>query len=204
MNNAFFIIDLLGTFVFALSGALIGVKQNFDIFGIFVLAFITAIGGGILRDICISATPPAGLISGEYLICTIVAVFLVFFFQNVITSLEKLSNFFDAAGLGFFAAFGANKTYQYTHNIQLSIILGCISAIGGGIIRDLLSNRKPIVFNQELYASAALIGASIEVLGSSGVINNQISMVLAVIVTITIRMFALKYNIKLPSTKSSE
>ncbi|WP_216936794.1 MULTISPECIES: trimeric intracellular cation channel family protein [unclassified Acinetobacter] len=202
MVNILPIIDLLGTFVFALSGALIGVKQKFDVFGVFCLAFITAIGGGIIRDICISATPPAGLLSIKYLIAIILAVIFVAFLQKLVLSLERLSNLFDALGLGFFAAFGVNKTYQYTHNIQLSIILGCISAVGGGVLRDILANRKPVVFNQELYASAAFVGACVEILGSTGHMNGHISIILAIIVTTFIRLLAIIYNIKLPSIRS--
>jgi uncharacterized membrane protein YeiH len=196
-------IDILGTFVFALSGAIVGVKRNFDIFGVFVLALITATGGGIIRDLCISATPPAGLISKDYLIAVIIAVLCVSFFQKIILSFEKPSLFFDAIGLGFFASFGANKTYLHTGDIQLSILLGCVSAVGGGCIRDILSGKTPTIFTTEIYASAALVGASIELLGSTGTIPQVISIWLSIFVCTLIRMLSLKYNIKLPSIKNT-
>lgn len=106
MNYILHCIDLLGTFVFALSGATLGVKKQFDILGIFVIAMVTAIGGGVIRDICISATPPAGLVSGEYLVAVMLAVVCVCFFQTIILSFNRSSLFFDAVGLGFFSSFG--------------------------------------------------------------------------------------------------
>ena len=132
MLNIFHYLDLIGTFAFALSGATAGVKEDFDIFGVFVLTAVTAIGGGVIRDICIAALPPAGLINLSYLLVIIAALICVAFFQRLILSFEKAVLFFDALGLGFFAAFGANKTWQHTHNIELSVLLGCISAVGGG------------------------------------------------------------------------
>lgn len=204
MNFVLHIIDVFGTFVFALSGAIIGVKEHYDIFGVFVIALVTAVGGGIIRDICISAMPPAGLVTIDYLAGVLIAILIVAFFQKIILSYEKAVNFFDAIGLGFFSAFGANKAYLYTGNIQISIMLGCASAIGGGLLRDILTNRKPIVFNQELYASAAITGSSIELLGSTSIINSKLSIWLAILTATTIRMLAIKYNITLPSIKQRQ
>lgn len=201
MNALLHFIDIFGTFIFALSGAVVGVKNNYDIFGVFSISLITAVGGGVIRDICISATPPFGLINVEYLTGVFVAIAIVSFFQNLILSFSKPSNFFDAIGLGFFAAFGANKTYQHTGSIELSILLGCASAVGGGVLRDVLTGRKPILFTQELYAVAAIVGASIELLGSTGLISNKLSIWLSIIVATTIRMLAIKYKITLPSIK---
>ncbi|SDZ01050.1 trimeric intracellular cation channel family protein [Nitrosomonas sp. Nm33] len=195
-------IDLFGTFIFALSGAVIGVKKNYDVFGVFVISLVTAVGGGVIRDICISATPPAGLITIEYLIGVFLAIIIVSFFQKLILSFQKPSTFFDAIGLGFFAAFGANKTYQYTGSIQLSVILGCASAVGGGVFRDILTGKSPSIFTQDLYASAAIIGSLIEIMGSTGVIDNRISIWVSILTTTTIRMLAIKYKIKLPSIKN--
>lgn len=202
MNYLLHFIDVFGTFIFSLSGAVIGVKQHFDIFGVFVIALVTAVGGGVIRDICLSDTPPAGLINIDYIIGICAAIVIVSFFQKVILSFQKPAVFFDALGLGFFAAFGANKTYQHSGSIQLAIILGCVSAIGGGIMRDVLTDRKPMIFTQELYASAAIVGACIELLGSTGTIDGRLSIWLSILVTITIRLLALRFSLKLPSIKS--
>ncbi|MDV6345850.1 trimeric intracellular cation channel family protein [Nitrosomonas sp. Is37] len=202
MDSLLHFIDVFGTFIFALSGAVVGVKKNYDVFGVFVISLVTAVGGGVIRDICISSIPPAGLITIEYLIGVFLAIIIVSFFQKLILSFQKPSTFFDAIGLGFFAAFGANKTYQYTGSIQLSIILGCASAVGGGVFRDILTGKSPSIFTEDLYASAAIIGSLIELMGATGVIDNRISIWASILTTTTIRMLAIKYKIKLPSIKN--
>ncbi|EBQ9782887.1 trimeric intracellular cation channel family protein [Salmonella enterica] len=202
MSAVLHFIDIFGTFVFALSGAVAGVKKGFDVFGVFVIAVVTAIGGGVLRDICLSATPPAGLTSGEYFLAIALAVLCVSFFQKVILMFSKPATFFDAIGLGFFAAFGASKTWHMTGSFQLSVILGCVSAVGGGCMRDVLLGKSPLIFKTEIYASAAIVGAVIEVLGVSGKISPVLSLWLAIITCTTMRMLAIKYGIRAPSIKN--
>ncbi|MBI6152205.1 trimeric intracellular cation channel family protein [Serratia surfactantfaciens] len=196
--DIFHLIDIIGTFVFALSGAIIGVKKNFDIFGVFVISYVTAIGGGVMRDVCITNDVPVGLISNEYFVDVCLAVFSILFLKKIVLSFEKSSLFFDAIGLGFFASFGAHKSYMLTGNIHLSIIMGCTTAIGGGIIRDILTGKQPTIFTQELYASPAILGAGIQLLGSTGLMNIHVSGWLAIISCTLLRMLAIKYNIKLP------
>lgn len=191
------LIDVFGTFVFALSGATVGVRHRFDLFGVFVLAFVTAVGGGCIRDLCLGATPPAGLINVEYVLCVIAAIMLIGFFQKIVFSFEKPALFFDALGLGFFAAFGANKAYMLTHEVIFSMLMGCVSAVGGGCLRDILTGRSPIILTKEIYASAALIGAGIQILGSAGFMPAQYSIWLAIGSCTAIRMLSLKYNITL-------
>lgn len=190
-------IDICGTFVFALSGATVGVRHRFDIFGVFVLAFVTAVGGGCMRDLCLGATPPSGLINIEYLLCVVVAIMLISFFQKIVFSFEKPTLFFDALGMGFFAAFGANKAYLATHHVFFSMLMGCVSAVGGGCLRDILTGRSPVIFTKEIYGSAALIGAGIQLLGSAELIPSQYSIWLAIGSCTAIRMLSLKYNITL-------
>lgn len=192
-------IDVMGTFIFALSGVSAGIRRGYDLFGIFVLTFITACGGGILRDLCIGATPPAGLVNKEYLLAIFVAFFVGIFCQKMIMKMQKPTLWLDAIGLGFFAAFGANKTYQLTGSIQLALILGCVSAVGGGVLRDLLAGRSPVIFSKEIYALAALIGAAIALLGAVGFLPQSLSMWLAIIVCALVRMISMYFNINLPS-----
>ncbi|MBK0002082.1 trimeric intracellular cation channel family protein [Erwinia sp. S38] len=201
MLNIFHTIDLIGTFAFALSGATAGVREDFDIFGVFVLTAVTAIGGGVMRDICIGTLPPAGLVSLSYLLVIVAAVICVAFFQRLILSFERATLFFDALGLGFFAAFGANKTWQHTQNVELSILLGCVSAVGGGCLRDLMIGKPPTIFSQDIYASAALIGAAIEINGSAGWVPHIYSTWAAIIICTLLRLVASKYKIGLPSIK---
>lgn len=197
-------IDIIGTFVFALSGTAAGIRRGFDVFGIFVLAMITACGGGVLRDVCIGSIPPAGLVTHDYLIAVIVAVLIGFFFHRAIVKMEKPTLWLDAVGLGFFAAFGAEKTYHFTQNIQLSIILGCVTAVGGGCMRDVLAARSPVIFSREIYASAAIVGAGVALLGPTGIINQQYSIWLAIGSCMAIRLISMHYKINLPSLRKKK
>ncbi|MTD26460.1 trimeric intracellular cation channel family protein [Erwinia sorbitola] len=201
MLNVFHIVDLVGTLAFALSGATAGVREDYDIFGVFVLTAATAVGGGVIRDICIASLPPAGLVSSAYLLIIIAAMICVAFFQRLILSFEKATLFFDALGLGFFAAYGANKTWEHTQNIELSLLLGCISAVGGGSLRDLLTGKPPAIFSQDIYASAALVGAAIQLTGSAGIIPQFWSAWCAIIGCTLLRLISLRYKIGLPSIK---
>lgn len=157
--------DLLGIFVFAISGALLGVRRSFDVFGVLVLALTAALGGGFLRDVLIGATPPAALVHWEYLVVPVVAGFLTFFFHGPFGRAERVVNVFDALGLGLFCVTGALKAASYGLNPLASALLGMVTAIGGGMMRDLLANRPPAVFTTQLYATPALAGAAVAVVG---------------------------------------
>lgn len=197
-------IDLMGTFVFAVSGALAAINRQLDIFGVFVIAFITACGGGVLRDLCIGALPPAGLINIEYLTLITLAVGLSAFFQRALLKLAQPTLFFDAIGLGFFAAFGVHKVYQHSGDAELAVLLGVITAIGGGIIRDVLLGRVPVVLTKEIYASAAILGAGIQLLGEFGWLPASISPWIAIAACTTIRMLSLRFQWNLPPIKQEE
>lgn len=194
----FLSIDLIGTFVFALSGAATGIRRHFDIFGIFVLAAVTGIGGGVLRDICIGATPPPGLTDPLYMLVILLAVAASICFRKTINRFELPSLYLDAVGLGFFAAFGANKTYVLTGNWQLAILMGCVSAAGGGCIRDIFSGSSPHIFSREIYATAAIAGAGIELLGTTGIIHPAYSTWVAIVTCSAMRILALHFKIHLP------
>lgn len=164
-DNLLLIIDYLGTFAFAISGAVAAQQKRMDVFGIFVAAFTTACAGGVMRDVCIGALPPAGLSQLPYLIVTLAAVIFTLLMLKLIDKLLYPVLFFDAIGLSFFAVFGAHKAYLYTNNIEIAILMGITSAVGGGVLRDILLNRVPIILHKEIYATAALLAASIQVLG---------------------------------------
>lgn len=150
---------MIGTFAFALSGALAAHQKRLDLFGIITLAYVTACGGGIIRDLCIGAHPPAGLADWRYLALSVIAAGMVIATKEVVQKLSHPVLLFDAVGLGFFAVFGAHKTLAYGHSIEAAILLGMISAIGGGALRDLFLNRTPVILQKEIYASAALVAA---------------------------------------------
>ncbi|GAB2907564.1 trimeric intracellular cation channel family protein [Paralcaligenes sp. KSB-10] len=152
-------LDLIGTFAFAISGAVAAHQKKLDLFGIITLAYTAACGGGIIRDVCIGALPPAGLSDWRYLALSVVAAGVVIGCGQLVQKLSHPVLLFDAVGLGFFAVFGAHKTLAYGHSMEAAVILGMISAVGGGALRDLFLNRTPIILQKEIYASAALIAA---------------------------------------------
>ncbi|MCC8190154.1 MAG: trimeric intracellular cation channel family protein [Planctomycetes bacterium] len=191
-------IDLIGTFVFALSGASAGMQRGFDIFGVLALSAVTATGGGILRDVSIGALPPVGMSDPKYLAVTLLAVFCASLFPKVFRTTRKTTLYLDAIGLGFFAAFGANKSWMVTGNAEVSILLGCLSGVGGGIMRDLLTGKVPGIFSREIYAVPALLGAGIQVLGSASIINPGFSMWTAILSCSLIRVLSLHHNLHLP------
>jgi uncharacterized membrane protein YeiH len=166
-------LDLLGIFVFALSGGVVAVRKELDIFGVLVLAGTTGLGGGFLRDVLIDATPPAALEDWRYLMVPVVAGLVTFFFHPTLARrrAERVITFFDAAGLGLFCVTGALKSLEYGLGPVPSALMGMVTGIGGGIARDLLAGRVPAVFDSELYATPALAGATWAVLADGASLN---------------------------------
>jgi uncharacterized membrane protein YeiH len=191
-------LDLIGTFAFAISGAVAAHQKKLDLFGILTLAFTTACGGGIIRDVCIGALPPTGLSDWRYLALSIAAAGLVIGAGPLIKRLSHPVLLFDAVGLGFFAVFGAHKTLAYGHSIEAAVILGTISAVGGGALRDVLLGRTPIILRKEIYASAALIGAAFQTSGEMlGWPSSWLAWT-AIALCFVIRYLSLRYRWNLP------
>lgn len=161
---SFIVLDLLGIFVFAISGGLMAVRKQLDLFGVLVLAGATGLGGGFLRDVLIDATPPAALADWRYLLVPMAAGVLVFAFHPAIGRQERLVNVFDAFGLALFCVTGALKATAYGLGPLPAALMGMVTGIGGGILRDVLSGRVPTIFAGELYATPALAGALVAVL----------------------------------------
>lgn len=162
-HTAYTALDLIGTFAFAISGAVAARQRRLDLFGIIVVSFMVACGGGILRDVCIGAIPPAGLSNWAYLGVTVLAAALTIAAYPQVRRLRHPVLFFDAIGLGLFAVSGAQKTWIWTNSAETAIVLGMVSAVGGGVLRDILLSRVPAILEREIYASAALLGASLQV-----------------------------------------
>ena len=158
------VLDLVGIFVFAISGALVAVRREFDVFGVLVLAGTTGLGGGFIRDVLIDATPPAALADWRYLLVPVAAGLITFVFHPLVGRLERVVNIFDAAGLGLFCVTGALKAVEYGLGPAPAALMGMVTGIGGGMARDLLAGRVPVVFSSELYATPALLGATWAVL----------------------------------------
>src|SRR3954465_13557087 len=158
-------LDLIGTFVFALSGAATGVKGRLDAFGVGVLAFVAGNAGGVTRDLLIGAVPPAAIDDWRYVAVSLAAGAVTFIWYPNVKRLERIVLLFDAAGLGLFAVAGTQKALAFGVNPFVSALLGMLTGIGGGMVRDLLVNEIPVVLRADLYALAALAGAGVVVGG---------------------------------------
>ena len=155
------VLDMTGTFVFALSGALAGVKRELDLFGVLVLSFAAANSGGITRDLLIGAVPPGAINDWRYLGVSLFAGVITFYFSPLIVRMSNPVLLFDAAGLALFACSGASKALAYGLNPVMAITLGMVTGIGGGMVRDVLLAEIPTVLRAELYAVAALAAAAV-------------------------------------------
>jgi uncharacterized membrane protein YeiH len=157
-------LDLVGIFVFAVTGALVAVRKNLDIFAALVLAGVTGLGGGFIRDVLIDATPPAALTDWRYLLAPVAAGLLTFAFHPAIGRLERVVTVFDAVGLALFCVTGALKAVEYGLGPVPAALMGMVTGIGGGMMRDVLAGNVPVVFEGNLYAIPALSGAVVAVL----------------------------------------
>jgi uncharacterized membrane protein YeiH len=158
------VLDLIGIFVFAVTGALVAVRKNLDLFAALVLAGVTGLGGGFIRDVLIGATPPAALDDWRYLLVPVGAGLLTFAFHPTIGRLERVVTVFDTFGLALFCVTGALKAVDYGLGPLPAALMGMVTGIGGGILRDVLAGRVPVIFEGVLYATPALAGAMVAVL----------------------------------------
>ena len=195
------VLDLIGTFVFALSGAVAGLKERLDVFGVLVVSFAAASAGGIMRDLLIGAVPPAAISDWRYLGVSLLAGLIIFFWYPVSERLQKLGNLvlvFDAAGLAVFAVAGTQKALGYGLNPVMSALLGMLTGIGGGMLRDALLSQVPTVLRSELYAVAALVGASVVVAGDVLNFPRTGMAIVGAVLCFAIRLIALRRGWHLP------
>ncbi|MGW6686063.1 trimeric intracellular cation channel family protein [Streptomyces sp. NPDC054961] len=192
-------LDLAGIFVFALAGALLAVRKNFDVFGIAVLALVTALGGGLFRDIVIGATPPAAFGDLGFFVTPLVAAAIVFFLHPEVQRINRAINVCDAAGLGLFCVTGTTKAYEFGLGLTASAALGLATAVGGGVLRDVLVNEVPsLLRDREMYAVPAIIGASMVALFISFDILNAVTTGVAIVTTFVLRLLAIRYHLRAP------
>ncbi|MBP2292610.1 trimeric intracellular cation channel family protein [Azospirillum rugosum] len=158
--------DLTGVFIFGLTGGTVAVRRQLDIFGVIVLSIVTALAGGLLRDLMIGAVPPASLRDDRYLIAALLSGLVAFFFHPQINRLVKPVMVLDAAGLGLFAVAGCGKALTYGLTPVPAVLLGVLTACGGGVVRDVLVAEVPRVLREEIYAMAALLAAVIVIAGA--------------------------------------
>ena len=191
-------LDLLGTFVFALSGAEAAKERELDFFGVVIIALLTACGGGIVRDICLGIFPPVGISYWPYLGLTILATGTIAIYHDYVTNLKFPVLLFDALGLSMFTVAGTQKALFLGQNYEVALILGVLSAIGGGIIRDVLLGRIPVVLRKEIYGSAALIGSAIVMLFHFFDWSSTLGAWVGIMSCFLVRYFSIKRKWNLP------
>jgi uncharacterized membrane protein YeiH len=197
------VFDLTGTFVFALSGATAAVKHRLDVFGILVLCFVTGNAGGITRDVMIGAVPPAAISEWRYVVVSILAGLIVFFGYPLINRLSSPVLLFDAAGLGLFCVAGADKALAFHAGPVAATLLGMVTGIGGGMVRDVLVMEVPSVLRTELYAVAALLGAAVTVAGQRLGMSAHLAAPIGASLCIALRLLAVRYGWHLPVARST-
>ena len=192
------LLDFIGTFAFAISGALVAVRHRLDLFGVLSLSFAAATAGGIVRDVMLGATPPVALADWRYLAVSMVAGLLTFYRSATVERLRHPVQLFDAVGLGLFAVIGANKALAAGLGPVAAVMLGILTGIGGGIARDLLVARVPSVLVREFYAVAALAGALIVVLGNALALPAAPVAVAGAVLCFALRLLAIRRDWRLP------
>lgn len=199
MQDLLEILNLAGTFAFAISGATVAVQGGMDIFGVMVLAFVTAVAGGVTRDLIIGAIPPAAFQSWHVLAITVGAALLTFCATRLVRRLQHAVQFFDAAGLGFFAVDGTQRALVHGIDPVMAGMLGLVTGIGGGIVRDVLAGRKPLVLSSGFYASAALAAVAIVLAAHAMGIAAGWTAIAAVATCFCLRVLAIYGRWNLPS-----
>ena len=194
----FYYIDLIGTAAFAISGVLAALQKRLDLFGILIIAFVTAVGGGTLRDLLLGVEIVWMKDLNYLYIILASSVFTLFFFERVDKN-PKLLAMFDSIGMGVFTVVGLEKGLSYGYAPVICIALGTMTASFGGVIRDILTNKIPIIFQKEIYATACIVGGIVYfVLLHFKVFSGQIQLVTATSVTL-VRLLSLRYDWELPN-----
>ncbi|HET9819359.1 MAG TPA: trimeric intracellular cation channel family protein [Rhodanobacteraceae bacterium] len=198
------VLDLGGTFVFAISGAMAAVKHRLDVFGVLVLAFAAGNAGGITRDLLIGAVPPAAIADWKYLCVSVAAGLITFFWYPVTNRFRNDVLWFDAVGLAFFAVAGAEKALVFGLSPVMAALLGMLTGIGGGMLRDVLVTEIPAVLRADLYALAALAGAGVVVAGHVLHLSAVASTIVGGVLCFVLRFMAIRYGWHLPTARVSE
>jgi uncharacterized membrane protein YeiH len=203
LNTLLVVFDLGGTFVFALSGATAAVKHRLDLFGVLVLSFAAGNSGGIARDVMIGAVPPAAISDWRYVAVSMLAGLITFYWYRSINRLSSPVLVFDAAGLALFAVSGAGKALAFHAGPVAATLLGMLTGIGGGMVRDVLVREIPTVLRTELYAIAALIGAAVVVSGCMLHLSSSGAAAVGAVLCFGLRFMAIRYGWQLPIARPS-
>ncbi|HLT28440.1 MAG TPA: trimeric intracellular cation channel family protein [Myxococcaceae bacterium] len=194
------VLDFLGTVAFAISGASLGVRRRMDLFGVLVLATVTATAGGITRDILVGEIPPAAIADWKPITVAIASGVFTFYFKPLLRKLRSPVLMFDAAGLAAFAVVGSQKALLHGVPFGSAVLLGIISAIGGGLVRDLMTAQVPTVLRSEIYAVAALTASVIVAGGSVLEFSPRLAVPTALISAFVLRVIAIRREWNLPTS----
>jgi uncharacterized membrane protein YeiH len=195
-------IDILGTIAFAISGVLVAMNKRMDPFGVFIIAFVTAVGGGTLRDLLIGSTPVFWMRDMTFIYVITAAAFLAVVFRNQIKHLRKSLFLFDTIGIGLYTVIGIEKGLNAELHPIICIALGTMSACFGGVIRDILCNEIPVIFRKEIYATACIFGGVTYFILREFIVDQNLIFIIALTVVITARLLAVVFKISLPTIYS--
>jgi uncharacterized membrane protein YeiH len=198
------VLDLCGTFVFALSGAMAGLKHRFDLFGVLVLSFAAANLGGIMRDVIIGAVPPPGIADWRYVAVSVLAGLATIHRRSVIDRVQSSVQIFDAGGLALFAVSGAQKALDFHLGALAAVLLGMLTGIGGGMARDVLAGEVPSVLRGDIYAVAALAGAAVVVAGRLMQLPSTPVAIAGAVLCFGLRFIAIRRGWQLPGAPPRE
>ncbi len=193
-------LDWIGTFAFALSGGLLGVQKRFDLFGVLFLSFVVAVAGGMIRDVLIGAVPPAGISEIHYFVIAIIGGLITFYCYPRVVSRQHQISLLDAVGLGLFAVIGAAKAVDHGINPLMAAIMGMLTGIGGGMMRDVLAGEVPFVLRSDLYAVAALAAGAIVALGHVLGMPRLYPMLVGAAICILLRIMAIYRGWRAPAS----
>ena len=193
-----YVLELVGTFVFTISGALAIREREHDLFGAGFTGFITAIGGGTLRDILLDSYPLVWIGDIHFLYAIMLGVLAAFIFPDFLSRLRKTFFLFDTLGIGFFTVLGVEKALSLGVRPEIAAIMGMFTAVMGGVIRDTLTNETPVLFRKEIYASACLAGAVLYVGLNYWGLERDYNLLISMSLVISIRLIAMKYKLSLP------
>lgn len=192
-------VDILGTMAFAISGVLVAMEKKLDLFGVLIIAFVTAVGGGTLRDILIGNTPVVWMRESIYLFIILGTVVFAIVFVNQLKYLRKTLFLFDTIGIGLFTMVGIEKGLSADLMPVMCIILGTITASFGGVIRDILCNEIPVIFHKEIYATACILGGFSYFLLIQLPIDGAYAYIASILIIIVVRLLAVRFHIALPN-----
>jgi uncharacterized membrane protein YeiH len=194
----YLVIDILGTIAFAVSGVLVAMEKKLDLFGVFIIAFVTAVGGGTLRDLLIGKSPVVWLEQPLYLITILVTVIFSVVLRNHLKYLRTSLFLFDTIGIGLYTVVGIEKGLIAGLIPVMCIALGTITACFGGVLRDILCNEIPVIFRKEIYATACILGGAGYFIMRQSPLTDEYAYMAAIVLVIGIRLLAVRYKIALP------